>query len=123
MKQILVHHRFGLIILLLAVDSLFFGLTSPQKVASWLLVVGVLLFLTSLYYFLLAGLTVARWYGLPTGKRPRRLAKVLVGTTGFLVALQSIGELSSRDVLVLLPLGVIVYLYSYRAIWRSQPSA
>jgi hypothetical protein len=123
MKQVLAHHRFRAIALLLAVDGLFFGLTSPQKVASWLLIVGVLLFLISMYYFLLAGLTVARWYGLPTGKQPRRLAKVLVGVTGFLVALQSIGELSSRDVLVLLPLGVIAYLYSYRMFWRSQPSA
>jgi hypothetical protein len=120
MKHLLGHHKFRAVVLLLVVDSLFFSFTNPQKVASWLLIVGVLLLLYSLYYALLGILAVAVWYGLPAGKQPARLAKVIVGMVGFLVALQSIGELSARDVLVLLPLGVIAYLYSSRVFWRVQ---
>ena len=121
MKQILAHHnKYQAIIILLAADSLFFSLTNPQKVASWLLIVGILLFLASFYYGLLGVLAAARWYGFPAGRRPRRFAKVLAVVIGSLVALQSIGELSSRDIWVLVPLGVIAYLYSNKAFTRSQ---
>ncbi len=122
MKQVLGHHKLWSAAALLAADCLFFSFTSPQKVASWFLIVGVLLFIISLYYLFVCLLHLARWYGLPSGKRPQRLAKLVVGLLGSLVALQSIGELSSRDVLVLLPLGFIAYLYSYRALNRSELS-
>jgi hypothetical protein len=120
MKHILAHHNTKQLTLLFIADSVFFSVTNPQKVASWLLIVGVLLLTASLYYVELGLLTAAKWYGLPSGKQPKRLAKVSVGILGCLMALQSIGELSSRDIWVLLPLGFVAYLYSYRVFVRPE---
>ena len=119
MNQLLAHHNLKPVLALLLADSFCFSVTNPQKVASWLLIVGILLFLASLYYVTLGVLAAARWYGLPGSRQPKRLAKLTVGVIGFLVALQSIGELSSRDVFVLLPLGCIAYFYSYRVLLRT----
>jgi uncharacterized membrane protein len=42
----------------------------------------------------------------------RLLAGVLTVTTMFIVLLQSIGEMSWRDVLVVIPLVIIFYIYA-----------
>ncbi len=59
----------------------------------------------------MAVLHAAGWYGLLGGAHRKRQARVLTGLVGGLIALQSIGELGPRDVLVLLPLALIAYLY------------
>jgi hypothetical protein len=57
-------------------------------------------------------LAAGRWYGVAFSGRRRRLAGVITGFVGGVVALQSVGELSMRDVLVLVPLTVMAYVYA-----------
>ncbi len=103
--------RFWRISGLLAVDGVIFGLTDPQQVPSFVLAGGVILLVVTLYELLLAVLHAAGWYGLPGGAHRKRQSRVLTGLVGGVIALQSIGELGQRDVVVLLPLALIVYLY------------
>ncbi len=92
-------------------DGIVFGGTSASSVASPMLITGFLLLAATAYQLLRVLITLASLYGLQV-KRSRRLAVSLTGLASGLVALQSIGELSSRDALVLLPLAIIGYLYS-----------
>lgn len=85
-----------------------------------MLVAGFLLLAVSLYAVLLGVLKIGSWYGLSSVKHRRRLARTTAGVLSGIIALQSIGELSSRDILVLLPLALIAYLYmSYG---RARPA-
>ena len=97
---------------LLVIDGLAFTLTNAKSVPSFMLIVGFVLLIATLYYLVYSLLAFARLYGLSI-RRKRRLAASLTGLISGLVALQSIGELNSRDVLVLLPLVVIGYAYSF----------
>jgi hypothetical protein len=97
---------------LLLADALFFGLTDPMNVASPLLIVGFLLMLTTLYFVILALLKLAKLYGLHDVRLGRRFARGTTAISGGLMALQSIGQLSTRDLLILLPLAMVAYLYS-----------
>lgn len=96
---------------LLVVDAVVFGGSDPQKVPSMVLIVAFLL-LTATFYFLARGLIkAAGWYGIKT-RHPGRLAAVITVVTAVIMALQSTGELTGRDILVLLPFVVIGYLYA-----------
>jgi len=97
---------------LVVADALFFSLTNPMKVASWLLIVGFGLAAISLYYCLRGAVRVASWYGLPVSRRYQRRVAEVAGILIGLLALQSIGQLSPRDVAVLLPLLLVAYLHS-----------
>lgn len=97
---------------LLAVDAAVFGLTNAGNAPSFMLIVGFLLLVVTFYYLICGLLALSRLYGLSV-KRKYRLAGSLTALTGFLVALQSIGELNSLDIAVLLPLVIIGYAYSF----------
>lgn len=105
------HPHFWLISGLVVLDGLFFSLSDPVRVPSLLLAVGFVLMAVTLYQLVLGLLQAANWYGLPGSAHRRRQARTLTGLIGGLIALQSIGELGRRDVLVLLPLAVLAYLY------------
>lgn len=97
---------------LLVADGAMFGLTDARNVPSLALMIGFLLLVATLYYVITNLLSLTKLYGL-TIRRQRHLAVVITGVTSGLVALQSIGELNSLDVLVLVPLVVIGYAYNY----------
>jgi hypothetical protein len=105
------HSRFWLISGLLLADGLLFGLSNPGRVSSWLLAVGFVLMALTLYQLLYGLLKAADWYGLPGKAHRHRQARTLTGLVAGVIALQSIGELGRRDVLVLLPLALLAYLY------------
>lgn len=109
--KLISHRRFQFIALLFAVDGVIFGLTDPQQVPSFMLAGGFLLLAVTLYQLILGLLQAANWYGLPGSAHRKRQARTLTGLVAGLIALQSIGELGGRDVLVLLPLAFIAYLY------------
>jgi high-affinity Fe2+/Pb2+ permease len=98
-------------IILLGLAALMYGGSNAKNVPSLLLMVGFLLLLGVLYHFFYGLLSLAGLYGLKL-KRQNRFALCFTGVTGLLVALQSIGELSPRDVVVLLPLAGLAYIYS-----------
>lgn len=102
---------------LLAADVMMFSLTDAANVPSYGLIAGFIL-LSLTVYMLIHGFISALGflYGLNIGsvRRKRRLAGSCTGLISFVVALQSIGELSPRDIAVLLPLVILAYLYSYK---------
>lgn len=96
---------------LLAADAAVFGLWNTESAPSAILIVGFLLFAVNAYALSLGLLKLAGLYGLaPVGQR-RRLARITTVVFSGLVALQSIGELSARDILVLLPFVALTYFY------------
>lgn len=82
-----------------------------MKIASFWLVAAFMLAAVTLYYFLQGLLVVVRWYGVPVSPKSKRIALVLTLVASSLLALQSIGQLSGRDILVLLPLIGMAYLH------------
>jgi hypothetical protein len=121
MKKLLLHSRFRRIALLIMVDAVVFGLTDPQQVPSIALAGGFLLLAVTLYQIFLGLLQLANWYGLPGAVHRHRQARTLTALVGGLVALQSIGELGARDILVLLPLAFMAYLYISYGKTARQP--
>jgi len=95
---------------LLLVDGLLFGVTDPATAPSVVLIGGFLLLCITLYYLLDGVLMLSKLYGLPV-RHKKRVLRTLTLLIGGVVALQSIGQLSSRDVVVLTPLTVLLYLY------------
>lgn len=107
---------------LLIIDLLLFGLTDPNSVPSFMLIVAYLLLVASIFWLFLAATRLSSWYGL-NSKHPKRLALVVTGVIGFLLALQSVGELTTRDMLILTPLMVVGYLYMTYGQNRGRQSA
>lgn len=110
--KILKRPKYSYILGLLVFDGLFFGLTNPTKSASVFLILGFLLVVANLYLLVRGLMAVSGWYGLSFGKHTLRTASVITGVIGGIVALQSMGQLTPRDVMVLLPFAVLTYLYS-----------
>ncbi len=92
-------------------DAIVFGAWNPDSAPSLVLIIGFLLLIANVYALSLGLLKLASWYGLMPSKQLRRLARIATSLFGGLIALQSIGELSPRDVLVLLPFVLLTYLY------------
>lgn len=106
---------------LIIIDFLLFSLTDPHEVPSIMLIVAFLFLAATLFYLFRAVVRALNWYGIrPT--HPRRLVMSVTGVISAILALQSIGELTTRDILVILPLILISYVYlSYgRAAKQSQ---
>lgn len=82
-----------------------------MKIASFWLIVAFLLAALTLYYSLRGLLVVIRWYGVPVSPKSKHMVLVLTMIASSLLALQSIGQLSGRDIMVLLPLISVAYLY------------
>lgn len=110
MRKILTHKNSLLLFGLVAVDSLFFGFTSPTRVSSPLLIVGFSLVVATLYGSLRLALSIAGVYS-PWFRRQKRPVAYLTGLLGVTLALQSIGQLTLRDVVVLMVLSAVLGLY------------
>lgn len=96
---------------LLLADIAVFSGSNPHNAPSMMLMIGFGLLIVN-FYLLMLGLVRLSNYGLLTGRyRHKRFARLATGLFAGLVALQSIGELGSRDIVVLLPLAVLGYLY------------
>lgn len=110
MRSILTHKKSLLVIGLVAIDSLFFGFTSPARVPAPLLIVGFLLVVATLYAGLRLVLSIAGVYS-PWFRRQQRPVAYLTGLLAVTLALQSIGQLTLRDVVVLIVLSGVLGLY------------
>ncbi len=112
LASILNHRSLAAPLALLGVDIVFFSTTNPNRVPSALLIVGFLLVALSIYALLRLVLAIGSVYGLPVQGRGRRPALFLGVCAAVMLALQSLGELSLRDVIVLALLGLIAYVYT-----------
>jgi phosphoglycerol transferase MdoB-like AlkP superfamily enzyme len=98
---------------LLIADLVFFGITDPKEIEPIFLIFGFGLLLVNVYYLLFA-LQKAVGVYVPAIAKQRNLRFGVLSCLGVLLALQSIGQLSGRD-LVLVPLATLVLLayFSY----------
>jgi hypothetical protein len=93
------------------VDILFYTLSNPNKDPSYMVIVGFVLLILSVYLIINLTFALLHLYGLRM-KRKKPLSLYLTGMVGLIIALQSVGELSPRDVLELLPIVIIGYAYT-----------
>ncbi len=105
------HKRAWYGIALLALDLVLFATTDATKVPSPVVIIGFVLLILTIYSLVYGLLSLSSLYGIRLPHR-RQLAIYLSVLLGGLLALQSIGELDRRDVLVWLPLVVVGYAYN-----------
>ena len=75
----------------------------------------------SLYLLIVKLCALGRTYGLQFDNKSHKIALFGTAIIVTMIALQSIGELTLRDLLVAAPLGLITYVYlSYGRISRPQ---
>lgn len=96
---------------LLVVDGLFFSLVNPKKAASFIVVLGFLLLLVTVYGLLHICIgQIGQRLGTSQGSI-KKLVLLLTIFFGVLIGMQSIGQLSLRDFLAITPLVIILYFY------------
>ena len=110
---------FWLSIGLIITDIAFFGLTNPVKVASILLIAGFGLLVVTMYWLLLNIQKIAGLY-MPWLLRQKNLSLSISLLVGLLLALQSIGQLTVRDMLLVPAAGLV--LYAYLAYGKKDPA-
>lgn len=95
---------------IMGADALFFGLTDPARAPSVLFIVAFLLMVVSLYYLVRGFMALMAWYGV-RATRSKRVALTVAAVVGGLMALQSINQLTTRDMVVVVPLVMVAYFY------------
>jgi hypothetical protein len=99
------------LVVLLAVDVLFFSLVNPKKTASFVVVLGFLLLLLTMYALLRICIgKIGRQLGAGQGSIKKSVLLLTI-FSGVLIGMQSIGQLSLRDFLAITPLIIILYFY------------
>ena len=102
-------------------DITFFGLTTPSSANSVTVIAGALLLGAGTYVWLgLLVRLIAAFYPMALNVQ-RRVLIFLTLLSLSLVLMQSIGQLSGRDVLTLLPFAIALYAYiSYATVRTTQ---
>jgi predicted membrane protein len=109
--KILHNRQFQYVLGLLVLDILLFTTTNAATAPSFVAIIGFGLLVVTVFYVIYALTGLTKYYGLPVPRR-KPLSIYLTAIIGLLVALQSIGELGPRDVMVILLLAGIGYVYS-----------
>ncbi len=110
MKTYLKSKRFLIMMSLLVLNGLFFSITNPDHINSGMLIVGFIFLGVTIYAIMDLFLYLISRTGVNIKNR-RRLAIFLAILFSVLLALQSIGQLSARDILVIIPLWLMFYIY------------
>jgi len=111
--------RYWQALVVLIGDVVLYTRTNAASVAPIILIGGFILLVLTTYVIVYGLCSIARLYGLPI-RHKQRVATFLSIITGLIIALQSIGELSARDIFVLVPLVVIGYAYATYATSRKR---
>ncbi len=82
-----------------------------MNVASIVLIVAFMLTAATFYGLVQTAIRAFAWYRGKALKNSQRFALGATGLLSGLIALQSVGQLGSRDILVALPLAMVAYLY------------
>jgi hypothetical protein len=105
-----IHRKLLIYIGIPIADVLFFGLTNPGSLNPALLLMSFVLLTFSFYVIASSIIWLLKKAGLGVVNR-RRLAIYIAIFGMIIVALQSIGQFSWRDVVVLVPFALISYFY------------
>jgi hypothetical protein len=109
-KNFLKHKGFYKYPITLALDAVFFGGINAYKVKQIFLVFAFALLMFNFYLLVYSVTSLIRLHGDPI-KRNRSFSIYSALLLGMLVALESIGSLSSKDIFWALLFGVIAYIY------------
>lgn len=100
-----------LLLVTLLLDVLFFTSTDPAKVSPLWLIVGFVLAVASLHGLFRILLWATSVYFKAVRKQQRQLAAGFTVLAALLLGMQSMGQLSVKDLLVLTPLCLLGYFY------------
>lgn len=92
-------------------DLLFFSFVSPLRGGSFLIIIGCALILLSTYWLAYSVARLTVWFAPNISLRSRPFAVSVMLFVMFVLLMQSIGQLSGRDVLAAAPLACILYGY------------
>lgn len=96
---------------ILITDILFFTHTNPNTSATSVLIMGCVLVALTFYAAISKVLGFLNYFNLGIRRTNHFLAAYATVVIVSIIALQSIGDLSLRDILIYIPLAVILYLY------------
>lgn len=112
LKHRALHNRYTQVCAaLIAADCLVFTLIDPRTASATWLFIGFSMLAVTIYSI---GVLIARSlqaYGSGVYATARRFARYAALTGIFLIGMQSIGQLTVRDLVTLLPFAVILYIY------------
>lgn len=116
-KRLLRNYQVQMVVAILIVDGLFFSFTKPVTASSLVLIAGFALLVVTAYlmlrlFFALVGALV------PAIARQKHLVLFITAIFGVMAALQSLGQLSIRDFIVVLIFASFIYLYGSYTKWR-----
>jgi hypothetical protein len=103
--------KFRIIVLLMMLDILFFGLVNPTTSNSYVVILGCILIILSTYALVLIVTRLVAIFipvSVATQKRFTLFVSLLLV---FILLMQSIGQLSTRDLIAILPLLAVLYIY------------
>lgn len=104
----------------LCIDAIFFSTADPANGSSFLLIAGCIILVFSVYAACYGLLSMLLSVGLLTAGARKRLCVFLTIFIAFLVFMQSIGQLSARDVLAVIPFVAALYIYTSYASKRTS---
>ncbi|HWT56020.1 MAG TPA: hypothetical protein VN031_03235 [Candidatus Microsaccharimonas sp.] len=99
------------LVALFVIDALFFSLVNPVNAYAIVIVVGFILLIITIYmlidFFLALGERIIPF----SAHTKRRMALATTLVLALLIAMQSIGQLTTKDVLAVIPLVLVLSLY------------
>ena len=99
-----------LFVLLLVLDGLFFGFTDPSQISQVLLLFGFVLAGLTTYVFMVLILRYLKYIGFKL-KNESRISIIVTIVIVIALALESIGQFSTVDLVTLLIFCLILYVY------------
>lgn len=110
MNKYLKSKSLKIILILLVLDGLFYGLSNPNSLNLVILILGILLFSINIFYCTYLIIILGKKFGYYF-KNPLKLSLVFTIFTTFILSLQTLGQLTLKDFVVSLILGILIYLY------------
>jgi hypothetical protein len=105
---------------LFVLDTLFFSLVNPTKTYAVVIIVGFLLLTITIYVLIDFILAVSERIIPFSAHAKRRMALALTLVLSLLLALQSIGQLTTKDVLAIVPLAIVLSVYFSYVLKKSS---
>jgi hypothetical protein len=113
--------KFRIIVLLLMINVLFFGLINPTTSNSYVVMLGCILIILNIYALVLIITRLVAIFIPVSAATQKRFTLFMSLLLVFMLLMQSIGQLSTRDLIAILPLLAVLYIYlTYISKGRSQ---
>jgi len=92
-------------------DIVFFSLVNPANSSSFMIIIGILLTALTIYVAIFGLTKLLAVFFTVSRRTQRRFAIFSTLVLMFLLLMQSIGQLSLRDILAIVPLMIVLYIY------------